>query len=63
MDRPSRLVITCIIFIPVMYVLRRLYANTLDTTDRKTKAVNYCESRDNDDGEHILNQFKAFNRT
>lgn len=41
-----------------MYELRRLYANTLDTTDRKTKAVNYCESRDNDDGEHILVSLK-----
>lgn len=34
-----------------MFVLRRLYANTFATIDRKTKAVNYCESRDNDDGE------------
>lgn len=34
-----------------MYVLRRLDAYTLATIDRKTKSVNYCESRDNDDGE------------
>lgn len=46
-----------------MFVLRRLYVNILATIDRKTKAVNYNESRDNDDGEHILNQFKAFNWT
>lgn len=34
-------------------MFRLLYANTFTNYDRKTKAVNYCESRDPDDGETL----------
>lgn len=32
---------------------RLLCANTFNNNGRKTKAVNYCESRDPDDGETL----------
>lgn len=40
-------------------MLRQLFANTLTTTGRKTKAVNYSESKDHDDGETVAHYFKS----
>lgn len=34
-------------------MFRLLCANTFNNNGRKTKAVNYCESRDPDDGETL----------
>lgn len=53
MDRPSRLVQTYLSFSIVLAMFRLLCANSFTNNDRKTKAVNYCESRDPDDGETL----------